>query len=103
MPSIESRRAAGSFQRLRFGSRICRLKDCGQFQTINGNPSINFFNNAAQCLGLTPGAFTGGQPYTPTQIFGNSDAGFDGSFFSGVGSLRPFNGNSSDPVGTLDF
>jgi len=31
-----------------------------QFQTINGNPSTLFLNNAAQCLGLDPGAFSNG-------------------------------------------
>lgn len=44
-----------------------------------------------------------GQPYTPTQIFGNSDVGFDAAFFSGVGSLRPYNGNPNAPVGTIAF
>lgn len=31
-----------------------------QFQTINANPSTRFLNNAAQCLGLAPGAFSNG-------------------------------------------
>ncbi|MET0623882.1 MAG: carboxypeptidase-like regulatory domain-containing protein [Pyrinomonadaceae bacterium] len=44
-----------------------------------------------------------GRPYTPTQILGNSDPGFDGAFFSGVGSLRPYNGNPNAPVGTIAF
>src|SRR2546425_9697858 len=37
------------------GSRIV-----GQFQTVNGNPSVQFLNNAAQCLGLSSGAFSNG-------------------------------------------
>lgn len=37
------------------GSRIV-----GQFQTVNGNPSLRILNYSAQCLGLAPGAFTGG-------------------------------------------
>jgi hypothetical protein len=37
------------------GSRIV-----GQFQTVNGNPDLRAFNRAAQCIGLDPGAFTGG-------------------------------------------
>lgn len=44
-----------------------------------------------------------GQPYTPTQILGNSDPSFDGAFFSGVGSLRPYSGNAKAPVGTVAF
>lgn len=37
------------------GSRIV-----GQFQTVNGNPNVQFLNRAAQCLGLDPGTFSGG-------------------------------------------
>jgi hypothetical protein len=37
------------------GSRII-----GQFQTVTGNPNVRFLNNAAQCLGLTAGAFSDG-------------------------------------------
>ena len=44
-----------------------------------------------------------GRPYTPTNLFGNSDVGFDGAFFSGVGSLRPYQGNANAPVGTIAF
>lgn len=44
-----------------------------------------------------------GRPYTPTQILGNSDAAFDAAFFSGVGSLRPYNGNPNAPTGTIAF
>lgn len=47
--------------------------------------------------------FGSGNPYTPTQISGNSDAGFDGAFFSDVGSLRPYNGNPNAPNGTIAF
>ena len=32
----------------------------GQFQTVNGNPDLRIFNRAAQCIGLSPGAFTNG-------------------------------------------
>jgi hypothetical protein len=37
------------------GSRLV-----GQFQTVNGNPNVQFLNRAAQCLGLNPGAFSNG-------------------------------------------
>src|SRR5262245_25467764 len=37
------------------GSRLV-----GQFQTVNGNPNVQFLNRAAQCLGLDPGAFSNG-------------------------------------------
>lgn len=37
------------------GSRIV-----GQFQTISGNPDVQFLNRAAQCLGLDPGTFSNG-------------------------------------------
>jgi hypothetical protein len=37
------------------GSRIV-----GQYQTINGNPDVQYLNRAAQCLGLSPGAFSNG-------------------------------------------
>jgi hypothetical protein len=46
---------------------------------------------------------TSGKPYTPTQQLGNSDVGFDGAFFSGVGSLRPYSGNQNAPNGTIAF
>jgi hypothetical protein len=37
------------------GSRLV-----GQFQTINGNPNVQFLNRAAQCLGMDPGTFSNG-------------------------------------------
>jgi len=37
------------------GSRIV-----GQYQTVNGNPSVAFLNRAAQCLGLDAGTFSHG-------------------------------------------
>ena len=37
------------------GSRII-----GQYQTVNGNPNVQFLNRAAACLGLNPGAFSNG-------------------------------------------
>ena len=37
------------------GSRII-----GQFQTVTGNPDVQFLNQAAQCLGLPAGTFSGG-------------------------------------------
>jgi hypothetical protein len=37
------------------GSRLV-----GQFQTVNGNPNVQFLNRAAQCMGLDPGSFSGG-------------------------------------------
>jgi hypothetical protein len=37
------------------GSRLV-----GQFQTVNGNPNVQFLNRAAQCMGLAPGAFSNG-------------------------------------------
>lgn len=42
-------------------ARYVGTRIIGQFQTTNANPSIRMFNNAASCLGLSPGAFTGGQ------------------------------------------
>jgi Carboxypeptidase regulatory-like domain/TonB dependent receptor len=44
-----------------------------------------------------------GRPYTPVEFFGNYDTGFDSAFVSGVGPLRPYNGNSSLPNGTIAF
>ncbi len=43
-----------------------------------------------------------GRPYTPLQAFGTYDPAFENAFF-GVGALRPFNGNSSAPNGTIAF
>lgn len=43
-----------------------------------------------------------GRPYTAQQIFGNSDAGFEGAFL-GSGTLRPFVGNPNAPNGTIAF
>ncbi|MBV9241782.1 MAG: hypothetical protein JO314_07230, partial [Acidobacteria bacterium] len=44
-----------------------------------------------------------GRPYTPVEFFGNYDVGFDSAFLSGVGPIRPFNGNPTAPVGTIAF
>jgi hypothetical protein len=70
------------------GSRIV-----GQFQTLNGNPNIRFLNNAAQCLGLSPGAFTGGRtvgsPATSTTS-ACSGAGFQNNpGLNGNGRIDP--------------
>jgi len=45
--------------------------------------------------------FASGQPWTPTQFFGNYDLGFDNGFTSGVGSIRPFTGNPDAPQSTI--
>ena len=44
-----------------------------------------------------------GRPYTPQNILGNSDVGFDGAFFGGAGSLRPYSANPNAPDGTIAF
>ncbi|MCY7375905.1 MAG: Plug and carboxypeptidase regulatory-like domain-containing protein [Pyrinomonadaceae bacterium] len=44
-----------------------------------------------------------GRPYTPVEFLGNIDTLYESGFFSGVGALRPFNGNSTAPVGTIAF
>ena len=43
-----------------------------------------------------------GRAYTPLEAFGTYDPNFENAFF-GVGALRPFNGNSSAPIGTIAF
>jgi outer membrane receptor protein involved in Fe transport len=45
----------------------------GQFQTVNGNPNVQFLNRAAFCLGLDPGSFSnglvvGGAPTPTTRV-----------------------------------
>ncbi|HEX8119302.1 MAG TPA: TonB-dependent receptor, partial [Pyrinomonadaceae bacterium] len=42
-----------------------------------------------------------GRPFTPVQAFGNVDVGFETAFNSGVGPLRPYNGNPNAPQSTL--
>lgn len=44
-----------------------------------------------------------GRPYSPFEFFGSYDPGFDGAFFSGVGPLRPYNGNPNAPNGTIAY
>jgi hypothetical protein len=44
-----------------------------------------------------------GQPYTPTEAFGNWDLGFEGGFLGAFGPLRPFTGNPNAPTGTIAF
>ncbi len=43
-----------------------------------------------------------GRPYTPINVFATGDTGFENTFV-GSGVLRPFNGNSSAPDGTIAF
>ncbi|MCU0240314.1 MAG: hypothetical protein MUC29_12815 [Pyrinomonadaceae bacterium] len=79
--------------------------------TSNFIYELPFYKNQNGFLGKVLGGYqvsgiitlASGNPYTPTQIFGNSDPGFDGAFFSGVGSLRPYNGNPNAPIGTIAF
>ena len=81
------------------GSRIV-----GQFQTINGNPTIRFLNIAGQQLRGDPGAFTGGRlPGTcadatciaPTAAngFHSRTADATGSRITGSGRVDPNFGN----------
>jgi hypothetical protein len=44
-----------------------------------------------------------GRPYTPVVAFGDFDSAFDAGFSSGIGPLRPFNGNPNAPEGTIAF
>ena len=44
-----------------------------------------------------------GQPYTPTEAFGNWDLGFEGGFLGAFGPLRPFTGNPNAPTGTIAY
>lgn len=43
-----------------------------------------------------------GRPYTPLNVFATYDPAFENAFF-GIGALRPFNGNTSLPDGTIAF
>ena len=52
----------------------------GQFQTLNGNPDVHWLNRAAQCLGLTPGAFSNG--IVVGTAASNATAACNGSGFS---------------------
>jgi hypothetical protein len=76
------------------GSRLV-----GQFQTINGNPNVQFLNRAAQCLGLAPGTFSNGlvvgTPAVATQTRTAAQNACNGSGFNnragtnGNGRLDP--------------
>ena len=75
------------------GSRIV-----GQFQTVSGNPNVQFLNRAAQCLGLSPGAFTNGAVVgTPAAVRQDACDGVDGfnnrPGTNGNGRLDPNFGN----------
>ncbi len=79
--------------------------------TANFIYELPFYKNQEGFVGKLLGGyqFSGivragsGRPYTPQNILANSDPGFDAAFFSGVGSLRPYNGNPNAPVGTIAF
>jgi hypothetical protein len=70
------------------GSRLV-----GQFQTVNGNPNVQFLNRAAQCMGLAPGSFSGG--FVVGTPAGSAQAACDGAGFNnragtnGNGRLDP--------------
>ena len=69
----------------------------GQFQTLNGNANVHFLNNAAQCLGLDPGAFSNGTVAGAPDGSGNlgcTNAGFNNrSGTNGNGKVDPTLGN----------
>ncbi|MDT5122076.1 MAG: hypothetical protein QOC96_1558 [Acidobacteriota bacterium] len=68
-----------------FEARYVGSRIVGQFQTVNGNPNVQFLNRAAQCLGLAPGAFSNGIVVgTPA---GTNAAACGGSGFSNTGGL----------------
>jgi hypothetical protein len=79
--------------------------------TANFIYELPFFREQQNLVGKLLGGFQvsgivrvgSGRPYTPQNILANSDPGFDSAFFSGVGSLRPYNGNPNAPVGTIAF
>lgn len=79
--------------------------------TANFIYELPFYRDQQGALGKILGGFQfsgivrlgSGRPYTPQNILANSDPGFDTAFFSGVGSLRPYNGNPNAPVGTIAF
>ncbi len=49
-------------------------------------------------------AFAGsGRPYTPLQLVNGYDVNFEGAFNGNFGLIRPFNGNSNAPNGTIAF
>jgi hypothetical protein len=53
---IQSELARNTVLEVRYvGTRLV-----GQFQTVNANPNVQFLNRAAQCMGMDPGAFSGG-------------------------------------------
>ncbi|MDQ3747613.1 MAG: Plug and carboxypeptidase regulatory-like domain-containing protein [Acidobacteriota bacterium] len=78
--------------------------------TTNFVAELPFFKDQKGVIGKLLGGYQvssvirlgSGRPYTPLQAFGTYDPAFENAFF-GVGALRPFNGNSSAPNGTIAF
>lgn len=79
--------------------------------TANFIYELPFFKDQQGIAGRVLGGFKfagivrlgSGRPYTPVEILGNVDIGYESAFFSGVGPLRPYNGNSNAPNGTIAF
>lgn len=78
--------------------------------TTNFVADLPFYKDQRGALGKLLGGFEvssvirlgSGRPYTPVQAFGTYDPAFENSFI-GLGALRPFNGSSSAPDGTIAF
>jgi hypothetical protein len=79
--------------------------------TANFIYELPFFKDQEGIVGRVLGGFKfagivrlgSGRPYTPIEFLGNVDAGYEAGFFSGVGPLRPFNGNPTASNGTIAF
>jgi outer membrane receptor protein involved in Fe transport len=79
--------------------------------TANFIYELPFFKDQQGFAGRVLGGFKfagiirlgSGRPYTPVEILGTVDPGYEAGFFSGVGPLRPFNGNATAPIGTIAF
>ena len=77
--------------------------------TANFDYVVPFYKDQKGFVGKALGGFEvsgivflgSGRPYTPVEAFSNVDPGFENSFTNGV--LRPFNGNSKAPNGTIAF
>ena len=78
--------------------------------TTNFVYELPFYRNQKGLVGKALGGFqfsgivrlASGRPYTPVEVFGDYDLGFDGAFL-GAGPLRPFGGNPNAPNGTIAF
>lgn len=79
--------------------------------TANFIYELPFFKDQQGVVGRILGGFKfagivrlgSGRPYTPVEFLGNVDPGYENAFFSGVGPLRPYNGNSAAGNGTIAF